>query len=187
MRISKSKKAAKLKDAVKQLSGVDIDACYQCRKCSCGCTVTGIAASPPSEMIRRLQLGADDELLDNDLIWTCVSCDICYARCPMGIDTRAVMDALRTLAVTKGRAPGPGNVPLLDRSFLKTVEIFGRTYDLAMITAYKIGTSSFGQDMDKFPVLLKKRKIALLPSLGGDRKTVKQIFNTIRQNKETSR
>ncbi|MBU2647353.1 4Fe-4S dicluster domain-containing protein [bacterium] len=183
IRIKKGQANKLLLNQVKNMSGVDLDACYQCKKCSCGCTVSGHVQSPPSELIRRLQLGAGDELLENDLIWTCVSCETCFARCPMGIDMVSVMDALRTLAIEKKAIIPEGNVPLFNSAFLKTVKIFGRTYDLALMTAYKIGTSSYLRDTDKLPIIMKKKKIALLPSLGANRKTVRRIFKKTRQNK----
>ncbi len=166
------------------MSGVDIGLCYQCRKCSCGCTVSGHVPSPPSELIRRLQLGAGNELLSNSLIWTCVSCETCHARCPMGIDLVSVMDVLRKLAVERNAAVPEGNIPLFNRAFLKTVKIFGRTYDLGLMALYKSGTSSYGRDSDKIPVIFRKKKIAILPSWSPNRKTVKRIFAKVRQNKE---
>ena len=171
-----------LLDTVQKMSDVDLSLCFQCKKCSSGCTVTGIVKSPPSEVIRCLQLGAGNELLNSDLLWTCVSCETCFARCPMGIDLVAVMDALRALAVKRKAATPEGNIPLFNRSFLKTVNLLGRTYDLGLIAAYKIGTSSYLQDSEKVPMMLKKKKIAILPSLGGNRNSVKRIFEKVRQN-----
>ena len=156
-------------------------------KCTSGCPVAGLVQSPPSEIIKRLHLGAGNELLKSDIVWMCASCETCFARCPMWIDIAAVMDALRALALEKG-APAPkGNAPLFNRMFLKTVGLFGRTYDIAMIAAYKIGTLNFLQDTDKFPIMLKKRKIALLPPRGADKKTVQRIFNTARRRKENKK
>jgi hypothetical protein len=94
----------------------------------------------------------------------------------MGIDVAAVMDALRKLAVQRGAAKPEGNVPLFNRVFLKTVQVFGRTYDIAMIAGYKLGSGKLLADTEKFPTMLKKRKIALLPPRGADRKAVRQIF-----------
>jgi heterodisulfide reductase subunit C2 len=183
IRITRNRTKKGLLDTVVKMSGADLSVCFQCRKCACGCTVSGRAQSPPSELIRRLQLGAGEELL-SDLIWTCVSCETCYARCPMGIDTVAVMDALRKLAVAK-KAPVPeGNVPLFNGSFLKTVRFFGRTYDLGLLALYKIGTASYLQDTDKLPVMVKKRKIAFLPSWSANRKTVRQIFKKAGEEKD---
>ena len=93
------------------------------------------------------------------------------------------MDALRKLALARGASKQEGNVPLFNKAFLKTVEIFGRTYEMAMIAAYKFGTGKLMNDTEKFPTMLKKGKISLMPSLGGDRKTVKRIFKKTKQNK----
>jgi heterodisulfide reductase subunit C len=183
IRIKKGKTGKNIIDIVQKMSDVDLSVCFQCKKCSSGCTVSGIAVSPPSEIIRRLQLGAGDEILDSDIIWTCSSCEICYARCPMGIDMASVMDALRSLAIEKKAAVPKGNVPLFNKAFLKTVRAFGRAYDIAMIGIYKLGTGTFMKDTEKFPTMLMKRKIALLPVWGADRKTVKRIFKEIDRSK----
>lgn len=184
IRIKKGSPGKGLLHTVSAMSGVDLSVCYQCKKCASGCTVSPFAQSPPSEIIRRLQLGAGDELLTNDLIWTCVSCETCFARCPMGIDMAAVMDALRQLAVIRKAAICEGNVPLFNRAFLKTVKIFGRTYDLALMAIYKIGTSSYARDTGKIPVMMRKKKIAVLPSWSKNRSAVKRIFQKTGQNKE---
>ena len=181
--IKKSKTGDQIARLIVEKTGVDLDVCYQCKKCTSGCPVGKLVESPPSEIMRRLHLGADEELLNSDILWMCVSCETCSARCPMGIDIAAVMDALRHLALEKGAAKQKGNVPLFNWAFLKTVELFGRTYEIAMITAYKLGTGKFMDDTEKFPVMLKKRKISLLPSLGGDRKTAKRIFKKVKKNK----
>ena len=177
----KKGKAGGIINAVQEASGVDLSVCLQCKKCSSGCPVARLVKSPPSEIMRRLHLGAGDELLECDLLWTCVSCETCSARCPMGIDVAAVMDALRHLALEKGASKQQGNVPLFNRAFLKTVQMFGRTYDIAMIAAYKIGSLKLLGDTEKFPSMLKKQKIALLPSLEADRKTTKRIFKKAKE------
>lgn len=184
IKLKKEKTEYSLIRTVENMSGVDLSVCYQCKKCTSGCPVAVYAKTPPAEVLRRLHLGAGDELLESDIIWMCVSCETCYARCPMGIDIAAVMDALRMLALKKKASKPKGNMPLFNRAFLGTVRFFGRTYDLAMIAAYKTGTLKFIQDMEKFPAMLKKGKIALLPPRGADRKTVKRIFDKISRGKE---
>jgi heterodisulfide reductase subunit C len=141
-----------------------------------------MATCPPSELIRRLHLGAGEELLNSDIVWMCVSCETCSTRCPMGIDVAQVLDALRTLAVQRGAAGPEGNVPLFNRAFLKTVQVFGRTYDIAMIAGYKLGSGKLLADTEKFPTMLRKRKIALLPPRGADRETVRRIFKKTKQD-----
>lgn len=105
----------------------------------------------------------------------------------MGIDTPAVIDALRALAVERNAATPRGNIPLFNRSFLKTVNIFGRTHDLGLMAAYKIGTASYLRDWEKVPMMLKKKKIAILPSWGGNRKAVRRIFKKVKQSKGTAK
>lgn len=41
----------------------------------------------------------------------------------------------------------------------------------------------FLNDTEKFPTMLRKRKIALLPPTGADRKTAGRIFKKAKQNK----
>jgi heterodisulfide reductase subunit C len=183
----KKTKTGDLKDAVEKIAGVDLSVCLQCRKCSSGCPVGKLAKTRPSEIMRRLHLGAGNELLESDLLWMCVSCETCTTRCPMGIDVAAVMDALRKLALERGASKQQGNVPLFNKAFLKTVEVFGRTYEMALITAYKLGTGKLMNDTEKFPTMLKKGKISLIPSLGGDRKTVRRIFKKAKENKEAGK
>jgi heterodisulfide reductase subunit C2 len=181
--IKRKKTGAGLKAAVEAMAGVDLSVCFQCKKCSSGCPVAKITRSRPSEIIRQLHLGAGNELLESDLVWTCVACETCSARCPMNINVAAVMDALRHLALERGAAKQPGNVPLFNRAFLKTVETFGRTYEIGMIAGYKLGTGKLMNDTEKFPAMLAKRKIALLPPMGADRKTVRRIFRKVKQKK----
>jgi heterodisulfide reductase subunit C len=181
----KKKSAAGLLQTVEEMSGVNLGTCYQCRKCNSGCPVAGLIQSLPSEIIRRLQLGAGNELLETDMVWMCLSCGTCYARCPMKIDIASVIDTLRTLALGKGVSRPKGDMPLFNREFLRTVESSGRSYDLATIIGYKIGTRKFMKDVDKFPAMLKKGKIALLPPSGADKKMVKRIFSKARRDKGT--
>lgn len=182
--IKKNADAAGLIRRIEEMTESDLSVCFQCKRCTSGCPVSKLTESRPSEIMRRLHLQAGEELLDSEIIWMCVSCETCSARCPMGIDVAAVMDALRELAREKKAEPQKGNVPLFNRAFLETVKVFGRTYDIAMIAAYKLGTFKLSDDTEKFPSMLKKRKIALLPSLCGDRKTTRRIFKKARQRKE---
>jgi len=182
--VKKTKTGDSLKGAVENISGANLSVCFQCKKCSSGCPVAKLTKSRPSEIVRRLHLGAGNDLLESDILWMCVSCETCSARCPMGIDVAAVIDALRKLALDRGASKQEGNVPLFNRAFLKTVELFGRTYEIVIIAAYKLGTGKFMNDTEKFPTMLKKGKISLMPSLGGDRKTVRRIFKKTRQTKE---
>jgi heterodisulfide reductase subunit C len=183
IKINRQTTGSGLKSIVEEMAGVDLSLCYQCMKCTGGCPVAKLTQSPPAEIIRRLHLGAANEILESNLIWTCLSCGTCYARCPMEIDIAAVMDALRALALKRKAAAPQGNIPLFNRMFLSTVQAFGRTYDLSMIVAYKFGSGKFMADIDKFPAMLKKGKMAIMPPSGTDTSIVKQIFRRTEEGK----
>ncbi len=187
LKIAKRKHGESIKNRVEDLSGVDINVCLQCKRCSNGCPIAMYTDSSPTEIIKLLQLGAGDELLDNKIIWICASCNTCFSRCPMKIDGAALMDALRILAVEKGAATPEGNMPLMNRMLLQTIKSFGRTYDLGALILYKVGTSTYLKDTEKVPMLLKKRKIALLPPRGADKKKVKKILQKFDSDKESNR
>jgi len=176
IRIKRTAAGRGIMEQVKELSGIAISACLQCKKCTNGCPVAGFTTPSPSEIIKKLQLGAGEEILASEIIWVCASCATCFSRCPMEINMADVMDALRVLAEARGAAKPKGNMPLMNRLLLGTIRRFGRTYDLGAMALYKTGTSSYGKDLDKLPTILKKRKIALLPPRGADKKTVKRIF-----------
>jgi len=168
-----------LLEQVKADSGVNISLCLQCRRCSNGCPAAEFTGASPSEIIRKLQLGADKEILNDEFIWVCASCETCFARCPMKINMAGVVDSLRIRAAAEKAKTPSGNMPLINRLLLGTMKSFGRTYDLGAMVLYKAGTFSYFRDAGKFPMILMKGKIALLPTTGGDKKTVKHIFKNI--------
>jgi heterodisulfide reductase subunit C len=183
--INKDAGTKSIMDSVIEISGVDINCCLQCKKCTNGCPVADMVDTPPSDIIRQLQLNIGDNIFSSDLVWMCASCETCFSRCPMKIDMAAVMDALRILSAKKIAPAKSDKVNKLNRSFLRTVKMFGRTYDIGMIAAYKIKTGDLLQDTDKFPAMLRKRKIALFPNFGADKIYIKRIFKRQKtRNKE---
>jgi heterodisulfide reductase subunit C len=186
IKIKKQSSGESLRAVVEKRAEVDLSACYQCKKCSIGCPVAALVDSAPAEIIRHLQLGAGDELLQTGLVWMCLSCETCYARCPNEINFASIIDALRAIALEKGVARPEGNAPLFNRLFLDTVKAYGRSYDLRMIAAYKLGANKLMDDMDKFPTMLKKGKMAVLPPSGADKSKVKKIFSGLPKQKGKS-
>ena len=87
---------------IEELSGQNVMACYQCGKCSAGCPMVSLMDQLPSEVIRLVQLGQVQDVLDSKTIWLCASCFSCTARCPKGVDLARVMEALRQLLLRRG-------------------------------------------------------------------------------------
>jgi hypothetical protein len=47
---------------------------------------------------------------------------------------------------------------------------------MGMVTQFKLRSGALTRDLEKFPSMLAKGKIALLPPRGGDRDTVREVF-----------
>ncbi len=86
---------------VEDLSGQNIAMCYQCGRCSAGCPVVDEMDILPSEVIRLLQLGQIEEVLDSKTIWICASCLQCASRCPRGVEFSSICDALRAIVLRR--------------------------------------------------------------------------------------
>lgn len=84
---------------VEDLSGQNLAACYQCGKCSAGCPVVEEMDIVPSEVIRLLQLGQVEQVLESKTIWICASCLQCASRCPKGVEFSSICDALRAIVL----------------------------------------------------------------------------------------
>ncbi|MCD6472072.1 4Fe-4S dicluster domain-containing protein [Candidatus Aerophobetes bacterium] len=92
---------SKFLDKVEELSEQNIYACYQCGKCSAGCPSISEMDISPSEIIRLVQLGGEEEVLNSKTIWVCASCFTCVTRCPKGVDVAKIMEALRQITLRK--------------------------------------------------------------------------------------
>src|SRR4030043_1342955 len=82
-----------------QASGENLQACYQCQKCSAGCPVVEAMDLLPNQVLRHIQYGHREKVLGAKTIWICASCYACSVRCPNDIDIAKMMDTLRHLAI----------------------------------------------------------------------------------------
>ncbi len=74
----------------------DIRYCFSCGSCVVGCPAS--TAEPPlliRNLVRMVILGMEDELLDEDSPWSCVTCSKCEEMCPMGVNPFEVGLAIR--------------------------------------------------------------------------------------------
>ncbi|HUV44101.1 MAG TPA: 4Fe-4S dicluster domain-containing protein [Dehalococcoidales bacterium] len=86
---------------VSELSGQDLNLCYQCGKCSAGCPMSFAMDLLPNQVMRLVQLGLAEDIAGCKTIWLCASCLACTVRCPRGVDIARVMEALRLLSLRK--------------------------------------------------------------------------------------
>jgi heterodisulfide reductase subunit C len=169
---------------VNEITGQNIDGCYQCGKCTAGCPIAYTMEIPPHEIIRFVQLGCEQEALSSRTIWLCASCETCTSRCPKNIDVVAVMDALRILAFQQGQTRAEKEITLFHKIFLKVVEHFGRVNEVSLMGHYNLLTLSPLRDWRLGKKLLARGKLKLrVPKIKG-LKEFQEIFKRIRTRRE---
>jgi heterodisulfide reductase subunit C len=84
---------------VKELSGQNLQSCYQCGMCSGVCPAAANMDISPRRIIELAKLGLEEEIADSKTVWTCASCLACTVNCPRGFDLSKVMEAIRLLSL----------------------------------------------------------------------------------------
>ena len=173
---------------VQSQSGQPISLCYQCKKCSSGCPVGFAMDLLPHEVVRLIQLGARDRVFAANSLWVCTGCKTCQARCPNQIDAGQVMDSLREMALKAGTAAlAPKgrdvNVKTFHESFLSTLRLFGRSYDLGMIGLYLGRSRALGEQMGLGLNMVKKGKLKYLPERVRRMGEIRKIFAKAREKR----
>ena len=88
---------------IEEIAGQSVYRCYQCGKCSAACPAAPEMDMLPSQVIRHLQLGLDEEVLRANTPWICAACLQCMTVCPKGVDLAKIMEAVRTVQLRSGK------------------------------------------------------------------------------------
>ncbi|MFA7468152.1 MAG: 4Fe-4S dicluster domain-containing protein [Desulfotomaculaceae bacterium] len=160
---------------IREKSGQPIELCYQCQKCASGCIATEYADFYPNEILRLVQLGQKEKALNCSSIWICSSCETCGARCPNGINTRAVIDVLKEMAIAENMVKEK-KVHLFHTTFLNSVRANGRVHEPVMLAIFKLKSKDLFSDLGFGFDMFKKGKMPLLPSRVKNRKILQNIF-----------
>lgn len=93
------------KDVAAHPGGENIKLCFACGTCTAACPVSEVDPDfNPRKIIRQVLLGMRKEVLSSPVIWRCVQCYSCSAKCPQNVKFREVIRALREMAVAEGFA-----------------------------------------------------------------------------------
>ena len=176
---------------VHQKSGISVQRCYQCGKCSAGCPAANDMDFSPSVLLRFLQTQNNDndkKVLSSYTIWLCLSCQTCVTRCPMEVDLPKVMDLLRAEAVKRRTVhPRAKEIIAFHTSFLNTIKRFGRLWEVGLVGEYKLRTWHWLQDVLLSPSLFLKGKLSLLPHRIHGKEEVESMFIHARSEKENTK
>jgi len=93
-------------EVIAQPGGEHVRRCFACGTCVAGCPVSEVVPEySPRKIIRQILFGMREEVLSSPLIWYCLVCYRCYARCPQKVNFTDVMRALRYLSLKGNYAP----------------------------------------------------------------------------------
>jgi heterodisulfide reductase subunit C2 len=156
-------------------SGVNVYACYQCKKCSTGCPVAEFGDVHPAQVLRAVQFGDEGRSVESRFIWLCTGCEACTTRCPAGVDVASVMEELRIVARRDGR--GRTDMPfarMLDINY-RSFRRWGRLYEIELVALDLLRRPRAVLDTMRLGVgMLARGKVRLLPGIG-DRKQMRRI------------
>ncbi|MFX1493696.1 MAG: CoB--CoM heterodisulfide reductase subunit C [Promethearchaeota archaeon] len=168
-----------LVDSLKDAGYPQVDACIQCGTCSGGCPSGKRTALKVRTIIRKVQLGIDEILSEND-IWYCSTCYTCLERCPRKLPITDMIIYLRNLAVQKGfilkshldlckKIYNSGHgVPIDDEKWKKLRESYGLNQIPPTVHSHE-------KDLKEIQTLLKSAKFDKLVNLDSERKENKEI------------
>ncbi len=169
------------------MSGQNIMRCYQCGNCSAGCPADFVYDLSVNQVMRAVQLGQKDVVLNARSLWYCLSCSTCSQRCPNEIDVAAVMETLRHMAREEHRVTVP-TVEKFFRSFLANVRAFGRSYEIGTMVLYMLRSLRLYTDVDLAPGALAKGKLSLIPrKIPGGAGEVSRIFSRFAKKQEQTK
>ena len=191
----------KLKDSdpnfvseVIKAGGKKVNSCFGCGTCVAGCPTVEAMDHPPRKLIRMINLGMRDQVLNADTIWLCASCNTCVTRCPRGVQIPNVMAAVKSIAIKEGIKPSMAIGPIFYQSFMDSVKLWGRVFEAELMGRIAVRTKGFGigavkELLNEAPLgkeLFMKGKLAILPhkwSKGGI-SDVKRIVKNIEKMEE---
>jgi heterodisulfide reductase subunit C len=162
-------------------TGENIASCYQCGKCSAGCPTAYAMDLTPRQVMRGIQLGLKDEILDSSAIWLCVSCQTCSVRCPREIDIAKVIESLRQYSLAEGRPPAQREIVVFHKAFLQQVRLFGRLHEVGLGITYNLLSRHLFNNIKRLPALLTRGKLKLIPQRTKGSSEVRRIATRVKE------
>ena len=165
-----------LEEVNKKIHGVPLQSCYHCRKCTAGCPTASHMEYNPNKVIKMIQNGKRDQVLNSSTIWLCLSCETCITRCHNQVDIARMMDVLRQMAIEEGIGAREKNILKFHEAFLAGIKRGGRINEPMMMVQYKLKSGDLFSDAVAGVEMFMKGKLSILSPRTKDMKSVKDIF-----------
>ena len=146
--------------AIARDAGVNLKDCYQCGKCTAGCPLAEGMDLMPREVIRYLQLGAIDVVLNAKTPWICAQCVVCSSRCPQNVDICSTMRAVRQASKRAGKRP-VREADVFDDEFIANVRAHGVSNEQYLAAAYNMKSGHFMQDAGNAVRMLQREMVGI--------------------------
>jgi heterodisulfide reductase subunit C len=173
-----AREAAFYRQKLVQRVQADVRDCYQCGNCSAGCPAAFTFDYTPNQIMRMLQVGLVEPVLDSAAIQLCVQCLTCTERCPRNIDIAGIFEDLKTIATAQERRV-PEHASTFNKAFMGAVARFGRLPELYMMGMFYLGTRNPKMALADvgiaFP-LVTRRKMQFLPRRAKGASEVSRIY-----------
>ena len=128
---SQSELRREINERLSKLRDEISDYCFQCAKCTSGCEAHKLLELEPHKVVALLKRGLIDELVNSDVIWTCMSCFKCKERCPQRVAPVDILFSLKNLAVLSGK-----EIPGKYTAMLQSVLSIGLIQDVQSVTTH---------------------------------------------------
>lgn len=118
-----------LNERLQKLQDQISEYCFQCGRCTSGCEAHKLLELEPHKIVALLKRGLINELVNSDVIWTCMSCMKCRERCPQRIAPVEILYALKNSAVASGK-----QIPGKYTAMLQSILSMGLIQDIQQTT-----------------------------------------------------
>lgn len=116
---------------------LNLRACLQCGTCAGSCPSGSDMDHSPRAIFAMLDAGMDDQVLQSNTSWFCVSCYYCMVRCPQEIPITDIMYTLKRKAINSGHYH-EDKAPEFSETFIDFVENNGRSFELGIAMRYHL-------------------------------------------------
>ena len=170
-------------------AGVNISACYQCERCTNACPVSHFMDIKPHQVMRYIQLGWREELLQSSTIWICLSCEMCTTFCPNEVDVAETINHLRNIAAHSSITPKEKSLAVFHQTFLEVLQKSGRVNEFRLMNAYylkpdilheRIKNKTLKEDLLLGITLLRKGRLKLFTPKSKAIKEIKRVYSQTR-------